>query len=345
MKILKFTGSSYGIGQELERYYREWHQDLTLSSINRRTLSRQLAIYQKHFPGLVEEIRGMADASPAGGGANYELLLYAVLARDVDALRAQSAAPKGCTIFGAQTNQGLIVGRNYDWIPQARDSFHVFDMNITGCYAYTAVSDMNIYERRHASHKHWSFSAEDAINEKGLYVGLTFAHNPRVNYGLSPTHMIRLLAETCATVEQAVAVFCKIPLMCAKNLFIADAAGAMAVVEHNSKTFRVIRPNKQGVLIQTNHYQAPDLAREDFCLKNHPAHTTYLRYYETLREINLAGASFGPNHARKILRRTPYVYADSPDGFMTIWSLVLDMTARHYRLIFDTAEGEKDRAI
>jgi predicted choloylglycine hydrolase len=340
MRTLKFAGTSHEVGQELGQYYREWHQGSPEIPVNRRTLSRQLAIYQKHFPSLLEEIRGVAETL-MGGGADYEKLLYLTIAHGVDMARVHPTPTKGCTIFGVQTDRGLIVGRNYDWIPQARDSFHVYDMNITGRNAYTAISDMNIYERQHARHKHWSFSAEDAINDQGLYIGLTFAHNPRVGYGLSSTHMIRLIVETCATVDQAVKLFRKVPLMCAKNFFIADATGKMAIVEHNSKTFRVIHPDKQGILIQTNHYLAPDLIHEDFCLENHPAHTTYLRYYETLREINLARAHFNTVYARKILRHTTYVYANDTSGFMTIWSLILDMTAQKYHLVFDTAGGEK----
>ncbi|MDR3125638.1 MAG: C45 family autoproteolytic acyltransferase/hydrolase [Candidatus Nomurabacteria bacterium] len=342
MRTLKFTGNSYEIGRELEEHYREWHQDLP-TDINRRTLSRQLAIYRKHFPSLIEEIRGMADE--ATGEGSYEKLLYSVLAHGVDNMRVRPPETKGCTIFGVKTPSGLIVGRNYDWIPQARDAFHIYNMNITGRYSYTGISDMNIYKRRHASHKHWSFSAEDTINEKGLYIGLTFAHNPRFGYGLSSTHMIRLIAETCATVDEALKVFRKVPLMIAKNFFVADASGNMAIVEHNSKIFKVLRPDERGILIQTNHYLAPELAREDFCLKECPAHDTYVRYYEALCGINRAGKDFNATYAHKILRKSPYIYANDPDGFMTIWSLVLDMTAKHYHLVFDTASCERTMEI
>jgi predicted choloylglycine hydrolase len=275
------------------------------------------------------------------GGGSYEKLLYAILAHGVDQLHHQTPPVKACTIFGVKTASGLLVGRNYDWIPQARDTFHVYKMNIKGRHAYTGISDMNIYQRRHAGHKHWSFSAEDAINDQGLYIWLTFAHNPRYGYGLSSTHMIRLVAETCSTVEQAIKVFRKVPLMCAKNFFIADAKGNMVVIEHNSKTFKTIYPNDDGVLIKTNHYLSPDLAHEDFALQNHPAHTTYLRYYETLREINKHLPDFSLENIRHILRQTPYVYVNDPSQSMTIWSLVLDMTARRHSLIYDTSWAER----
>jgi predicted choloylglycine hydrolase len=337
MKVFNFSGDSFAVGQELEQCYHEWHSDLDSIKVNPYTLRRQMAIYKKHFPSLLDEIRGMAKA----GGGSYEKLLYAILASSVDQLHHRAQPTKGCTIFGVKTANGLLVGRNYDWIPQARDAFHVYKMNIKGRYAYTAISDMNIYQRRHAGHKHWHFSAEDAINDQGLYIGLTFAHNPRYGYGLSSTHMIRLVAETCSTVEQAIRLFRKVPLMCAKNFFIADAQGNMVVIEHNSKTFKIVRP-KDGILIKTNHYLSPDFAREDFALQNHPTHTTYLRYYETLREINKYLPDFGIENIHHILRRTPYVYANDPAQFVTVWSLAMNITAQHHRLIYDTTTGEKD---
>jgi hypothetical protein len=74
MKTLKFTGNSYEIGRELEQHYHGWHQDLP-SNINRRTLSRQLAIYRRHFPSLIDEIRGMADGA-TGGGSLSEIAIF-----------------------------------------------------------------------------------------------------------------------------------------------------------------------------------------------------------------------------------------------------------------------------
>ncbi|MDR0887400.1 MAG: C45 family peptidase [Candidatus Nomurabacteria bacterium] len=338
MRINKFAGTSREVGEQLGKFYEQQNRSLRDVQVNEATLNRQLAVYKKHYPELLEEIGGVA----VGGNFDLEKLLYVSIAQDVDQRMSRVKATESCTIFGVKKGDKLLVGRNYDWLPQARDCFHIYEMDIAKRYKYIGITDMTIFDPHHTSHKHWSFSAEDAINDQGLYIGLTYAFNQRWSYGLASTHIIRLVAETCGTVAQALKVFRKTPLLTPKNFFIADKYGNMAAIEHTSKTFRVVRPDKDGILIQTNHYTAPDLLKEDSVFKQHPAHTTYLRYYETLREIK-RHPDFKFANIRPILRNTHYVYADSNDH-QTIWSLAMDMTSGKREIIWDDASGEKERA-
>jgi len=337
MKKLKFVGDSYEVGSQLGVIYRENGRDLSNVVINRRTLAKQLPIYRKYFPSLITEIEGIA----GGGGFDLEKLFYVLLAQDIDFRRQNYSAIEACTIFGVKTNEGLIVGRNYDWVSQARECFKVYEKRVVGRNGYIGVSDMNTYDLRHTSAKHWSFSAEDVINDKGLFVGLTFAYNHRTGYGLGPTNIMRLIAETCETVEQAIKVFRKVPLSMPKNFFIADKNGDMAVVEHTSKKFEVIYPNKQGVLIQTNHYIAPELAKEDTVLGDRSATTSFVRYAEVAQYVNEHFESFDIKNATQLLRRSAYVYANA-HRHQTIWSLAMNMNKQRYDIYYDMASGEKN---
>jgi len=185
---------------------------------------------------------------------------------------------------------------------------------------------------------------EDYINDQGLFIGLTYAHNPAASYGLTPSHIMRLIAEKCTTVSQALKIFQKVPVCYAKNFFIADKHGAMAVVEHAAAhQYQVLQPNAN-VLIHTNHYLAPRLVSHDQVLIEHPTHTTYLRYYEALRGINRClerDGQFTRSDAMAILRQSNYVYTQDLPRFATIWSLALDLGDACYDLRFDTLTGEK----
>jgi predicted choloylglycine hydrolase len=336
MKKLKLIGNSYEIGLQLGAIYKANGRDLSDVEVNQPTLKKQLAIYSKHYPSLLEEIRGISQAS----GINHEKLLYVSLAKDIDFQRRKYSATEACTIFGVKTKQGLIVGRNYDWVSQARDCFQIYKMEISGRHNFFGVTDMNTWDQKHTSAKHWSFAPEDAINDKGLFIGLTFAYNHKVGYGIGSTHFIRLIAETCETVDQAIKTFRKVPASIPKNFFIADAKGDMAVVEHTSKKLAIIHPDKHGTLVKTNHYLSPSLTKEDTIIKDNFATTTFLRYAEVSQYINTHLDNFSAQHATRILRQTPYTYDDGGQ-FKTIWSLVLNMTDKHYNIYYDTASGEK----
>jgi predicted choloylglycine hydrolase len=335
MKTIKLSGDYTEIGQQLADLYKEWGVKPS-RDVNHKTLNKQLRIYRKYFPMFVEMYEGII------GNDNRTAALYESLAAGID---RQGGVTKGCSIFGINTDGQCLVGRNYDWVSQARDCFHVYHITPPKPqYRLVGISDMNTYDQQHKSAKHWGFACEDYINEKGLFIGLTFAHCNNIGFGLMPTHIMQLIALTCATTKEALAVFKKAPVAVPKNFFIADQSGDMAVVEHDSKTFRVIRPDSNGVLIHTNHYLSPNFQTEDMAIRVHPAHTTYLRYYEALHLIK-SWPTATLREVTKILRNSSYVYANNRHGFQTIWSLAMDMTNKSYDLYFDTASGQTEQKI
>ncbi len=189
------------------------------------------------------------------------------------------------------------------------------------------------------------YDPDDAINDKGLFIGLTFAHDNKWSYGLSCTHMIKLIAETCPTVKDALKVFKRVPLCYPKNFFIADDKGNMAVVEHtSSKRFRIVYP-ENGVLIHTNHYLDAGLAKEDRVLAEEPSHNTFVRYYEALRKINQRKEKFQLSDIMKILGNTSSCVCQTGPNFQTIWSLALDMKKRRYKLYWDITSNRNARNI
>jgi len=330
MKTEILRGNHYEIGRQAGVTFRS---NPVLSSgypFDEKLYLAQLDVYREYYPEILEELRGMAE----GGGFDEKELLFLFTCAEIIFFTDMLKISPGCTIFGIRNRNRAFVGRNYDWSPEAESLIACLTWLNPEKNQYTGITDLGV----------GSNTAEDTINDKGLYIGLTFANNHRWSYGLSNIHICRLVAETCATVDEALAVFEKVPLCCPKNYFIADRHGDMALVEHTSERFKVLYP-KNDVLIQTNHYVDPDLAEEDMALRDTPLTDTFLRYYETLQRLNIQKEKFGYPDIMKLLTRPgSYVFHNHPN-VRTLWSLALDMKNSHYRVYWNLTGRRRTRLL
>ena len=136
---------------------------------------------KKYYPELITERLAAAEVL----GLDPQFLFYEDFASFVDAGRRRvNQHTHGCTIFALHENGKTYVGRNYDWLPEAREFFEQYNLNITGAYRYFAFSDESVW-RHHTGKNTRKFYAEDAVNEHGLYIGITYSHIDKWNYGLS----------------------------------------------------------------------------------------------------------------------------------------------------------------
>lgn len=331
--MIKFEGTHAEFGRFHADYLRLVKHDF-YTHLNRSTLRKQLHIYQKYYPELITECLAAAEAlaRPA------DFLLYEDLASFVDHQHERVNHHKhGCTIFAVRENGKVFVGRNYDWLATSRDFFAQYQLSFQGAYRYFAFSDEGVWGR-HTGKNTRKMYVEDAVNEYGLYIGLTYAHIDQWNYGLSPTHLIRYVAEHCRTTRQALNAFAKIPCAIPKNFLIADATGDLAIVEHAAKRYAIVRPDQQGILIQTNHVLAPELQKFDHVLQDNPHPTTYVRYAEAQWLVRTQLPNFQFTDLWRILRRSRYVYNDE-----VIWSLALELSEQRFNIYFDKASGQKQQ--
>lgn len=335
-----FDGSFYEIGHQQGKIYSENGMNFDSVKIDLDLYNKQLEIYKKHYPELLEEFEGMA----SGGNFDKEKLTYNFITGELFYFRDRFSLDKACTIFGFKNGDDLFVGRNYDWLPQTEQLFEVYKVVNPDRNSFIAITDMGADSVATSKPKFLFYNADDAINDKGLFIGLTFAYADEWSYGVSCIHMTKLIAETCTTVADAIKIFEKVPLCGPKNFFIADQNGDMAIVEHTSKKFKVVWP-KDNILIQTNHYVDDELAKEDTVLKHVPYHNTFIRYYETFQKINFEKGNFNSGSAIKILgRQGSYTCQNFPD-VKTIWTLSLDMTSRKYRIYWNTSGSRKQQEL
>lgn len=334
MKINLFKGDFFEIGKQQGKIYHKNGMNFTNLKITPTLYEKQLLAYKRYYPELLEEFEGMAVA----GKFDENKLIYNFICGGLLQFKKQW---KSCTIFGVKNKNGTFVGRNYDWHPVTEKVFEVYKVENKSRNSFIGISDMGIDGPATAKPKYLYYDADDTINDKGLFIGLTFAFNNKWNYGLVCTHMIKLIAETCKTVDDALDVFRRVPISYPKNFFISDRNGDMAVVEHTSKRFKIVYP-KDNVLVQTNHYVDPELAREDLVLKKIPTHNTFLRYYEAWQKINEHKDKFKQADAIKILGNIQSCICQNHSNMKTVWSLGLDMRKSKYELYWDVTGQRKE---
>lgn len=335
-----FTGSYSEFGTYLAQKLIERNHSFN-THVNRRTLNKQLKIYQKFWPELIEESKAVAKIV----NLPEDEILYDEIAGTIDNQRshvvaAHDAVSEACTIFAIHENGKTFVGRNYDWDPSARDYFQVYQINLIGKNRYFAFSDEGTYPRHHGR-RTWKLYMEDAINEQGLYIGLTASklRDKYWGYGFSSYHIIRYIAETCKTTKEALGVFRKIPVAVPKNFLIADRTGDIAVVEHAARDYKVIRPKSilgADYLVHTNHCLDPGYTKVDPVLRTNPSANTFLRYAEADWMVRKELPNYQFTDLWRVLRSSHYVYNEN-----TIWSLALELSEPRYNFYRDTAQGQK----
>ncbi len=333
--MLKFSGSRTDYARFVANRLRQGNHDF-YTKINKNTLRIQQKIYQQYYPELIEETLVMAGELEV----DPSFLLYEEIASAVD-LQRQRINPHrhGCTIFTVHEGDKCFVGRNYDWIPHAREFFEEYALAIDGAYRYFAFTDEGVWPN-HTGKSSRKPYFEDAVNECGLYIGLTASHIDKWNYGLKPNHLIRYVAEKCTTTRQALRALSTLPSAIPKNYLIADRNGDCAVVEHAAKTYAVLRPDQRGVLIHTNHCLDPRLQRFDHLLKHNPTTTSFVRYAEADCLISRQLPNFQFTDIWRILRESHYIYNSE-----TIWSLAFELSEGRYNIYFDTAIGQKQQRL
>ncbi len=326
-----FSGSPFAIGRQMGAYYKDCRFQFPPVS-EPELLNKQLAFYQKAAPEIIEEFRGIAD----GGGFDFNAVAHIFLVSEILYLRAQGQ--RACSIGGFRdAANNLWVVRNYDWHPAVAEVMQAWKFRSDG-RDIVALTDMGILGEEGLNKSKQLFLYEDAINSDGLYIGVTFAFCWNEGVGLTSFDTVRLVSWRCKTVHEALEFFEKTKLASAKNFFIADAQGDMAVVQHAVDSYEVITPDADGLLAVTNHYIGR-LEKQDQIRAADPANTTgsFARHallMKGMKEIKKKPVGFDQLDAMMTGDTALSTYADNPN-VKTVWNLTMNMTARKYHLVIN----------
>lgn len=337
MNVIKlFEGTNFEIGLQQGRLYKKNNMTLCNIKFDSIIYNKLLKVYQEYFPNFLEECRGASEAS----NISYEKLTYFLMARELLWQKNRAKNHQACSIFGIANKDGCFIGRNYDMIPEAENFFQTYKTLSKGATPFIAISDMGISGMSRTDRSNSVYTINDAINKKGLFIGLTLAHSNKFTYGLYSGHIIRLIVESCANIEDAIKIFKNVPLSCPKNFFIADRFGDMVVVEHNSKKFKLVYP-KNRILVKTNHYLNKEFAKQDIVIKDTSHKDTFLRYNEIMQKVGSYKDKLQMEDIIKILSdKQLHIYQNKPN-LRTIWSLVIDTKNKKYNLYYNLSKKRK----
>ena len=122
----------------------------------------------------------------------------------------------GCSLIARADGRAVRLVRNYDLSPDLNEGLLLRS-------AWTGKPVMGMVEFL------WGLS--DGVNADGLAVALAFGGRRDVAPGFGVTTILRYVLETCANVEQALAVLGRVPSHMAYNVALADRSGRTASVE------------------------------------------------------------------------------------------------------------------
>jgi hypothetical protein len=187
------------------------------------------------FPPVLDEFEGIL----AGGGFDREAMEAFYFARLESMLG-------GCTMAAVTAPDGVLVGRNYDWLAS----------DWRWCEFQTCLPGEGL--RRIGYTHHWA-GCPDALNEEGLYLAIaSLPAAPVTRPGVQWSVLTEMISATCASVEAAVEACCSVNHLRPMSYLFADASGDAAVVEATPRA-ATVRHTDGALLLVTNVAQGGEV--------------------------------------------------------------------------------------
>ncbi|UCF58382.1 MAG: hypothetical protein JSV15_04720 [Candidatus Bathyarchaeota archaeon] len=331
-KHLVMEGNSYEIGmmqgqmfkRDQERYPFLTSLPPEMEKTPKHDTKEAIAFFDKHYPGINEEIQGAADEL---GISVYNMSYYAFTC--IQAVRRSNSGH--CSQFAinpsASSDGHTYAGCSYDLHPD-----------------YNELRLCTTRVKGRASHIGFSediFGRADGINEYGLCVTTTST----LGGGLEYHAVVRTILDRCRTVADALLVIKSIPTSHYHNYIFTDRNGNAALVElaRSQTGIKQFGPSsKDGFLISTNHYTLPATLQYD----TNRMFQSVTRYRTIESHLKGASPRVTKNTIRNILSRPMpegvccHHYEDS---LGTLWSMIFDLNEVNVETCFGAPSSNKWR--
>lgn len=302
--ILQLREDNYHNGFKLGRSLRNQSILKAFEAVTKPEIdTEQLkSIYNEFAPQLLSELEGLAE------GLEMPFSKAAALLGGYD---VPKIAAMGCS---AMITASYYV-RNYDFTPAFYDG-----------YFTVAQADQGLAS---AGYNLQAIGRHDGVNEQGLAAGLHFVSFDGYRTGLSSWVGVRMILESCSTVEEATYMLRHIPHAACYNFSVGDARGNTAVVEASPDQV-ITRTGGEAAIACVNHYEA-------LTGKNRPSIEHSLRrkrYIDSLDAEQLTQTeAFGLFKDRK----SPLFFTDYGDLFGTLHTF--SYTFEEGRVMTSLAQG------
>ncbi len=278
---------------------------------------KSLPLYEKYYPEILEEIKGIADGQRMSYEDLYTFLL-SMYCFEFD---------NHCTCIAFKDSDNIIFGRNSDFLVELEKLYMNCLYDLDGGFPFNGNTTAFV-------------QMEDGINEYGLAVGLTFIYPTIIKAGFNSGMLVRYLLEKCKTTDEAIKCLKNLPIASQQTLTIADSTGNIAVVECNCNNVEVIKSNQDGNFVAAaNEFNSNKMKEfNNYNVDNWRAEERYLVACNSLKD-NKSNFSF--NLAKDILSGK-YGFMcqyDRKTGADTVWSVIYDIKNKR---IF-RAEGNPSR--
>lgn len=269
----------------------------------RRVFAKEcLPVYEKYYPEILEEIRGLAD----GQKGRYEDFYTFLLSMYCFEFHNH------CTCFVFKDNDNLILGRNSDFLVALEKLYMNCLYKLNRGYAFNGNTTAFI-------------EMEDGINEYGLAVGLTFIYPKITKAGFNSGMLVRYLLEKCKTVSEVIESLNMLPIASQQTLTVMDSFGNIAVIECNCNHIEVIKPTgNDNFVVATNGFVSQKMTEyNNHNIDDWRSDERYSVAYSALRE-NKNHFSF--ELAKDILsgRQGFMCQYERNKGADTVWSVIYD---------------------
>ncbi len=317
MKHFTFHDSHYNIGYQQGAALLE--QGVYIPSCAPFPLTRRrldfardcLPAYERYFPAVLEEIRGIADGQRCSVAAMTGILFS-----------MYCFTPQAhCSCFALRRGGRVLLGRNSDFLTalEEHNANCLYRFTDQGCAFLgntTAFVEM-----------------EDGVNIQGLAAGLTSVYPGPPLPGFNAGLLLRLILETCGDVAGALSLLRRVPTASSHTLVLADRSGDLALVESCGAHMAVRRPEgPEGWVCAVNAFHLPEMSS-----RNHPEEDGWqaeTRYETMCRALSAPSAPWSAQTAMDLLagRRGFLCQYDRSTGRDTVWSSVYDLSGgRTYR--------------
>lgn len=176
------------------------------------------AHYEKWYPQVLEEIKGIAD-----GQKIEPVMLEAVL------FSMYCIMPENkCSCFAFRDGAHIVLARNSDFLTEVENlcmnCIYKFDNGANSFLGNTTAF----------------VEMEDGINAHGLAIGLTSVYPKCLGYGLNAGMLLRYGLERCRTVEGFAESLKLLPIASSQTFTAVDKKGTAAVIECNAEKLEIV---------------------------------------------------------------------------------------------------------
>lgn len=340
-RVLKFKGTHREIGEQVGLLYKKWgHTYSYLPPFADRYHPQQLKTYEKFYPQYLNFLTGLAKGLGIDKDKMIKISLTIFLAP------VYAIVERRCSTFAVHNNQGVLVGRNYDWLEasEQHSKFLQYDYTDRTSFSIKGISDMGTWKSgKLVGPEEFVLMTEDAWNEN-FYIGLNGAPGKKKNIGISTPHVVQLIAEQCQKVDEALSILEKIPIPNSQIYTLADKKGNLAVVEKSLERGIKVRKSTK-FIIATNHFNHKDLVSLNAMMfEKVPFHSSFSRYHYLESHLINKWNDLDFRSINSLMNKPPVVqnWRGIKNGdVMTIWQLALNLKKGESDIVFAPLTNQK----